>query len=232
MRLRKARAVIRRNDVGVAAAADRLIEKVVVHRALVAEAAVAHLIAEAIDFVAADGLRRVSEVDQQAQADVVAHRGALRRCAGCRQPPRQRGWRGAAAVARAGVRRSAVGPVSRRPRGPPRGPPPGHAQRRAAHDAAPAIGPRRAPDKGCRGCRRWRAGRARRSRWPGYGSPCSRRAFRTRRGADHPNRVLRAWPSGCVNSKVLPMNGVAIVEILSGPMPAHGDHGKWGDALQ
>ena len=49
------------------------------HRAVVAEAAVADLVAEAPDLFARDRRRGVDEVDQQAQADIVAHRRALRR---------------------------------------------------------------------------------------------------------------------------------------------------------
>ena len=75
--LRPPRAVVRRDDVGVAAATGRLGEKVVVHRALVAEAAVAHLVAKALHLVARHAGRHVGKVDQQAQADIVADRRAL-----------------------------------------------------------------------------------------------------------------------------------------------------------
>ena len=72
VRLGMQRPVIGRDDVGVAAPADRILRIIIEHRAVVAEAVVARLITEALHLVARDRRRRIAEVDQQAQPDEIA----------------------------------------------------------------------------------------------------------------------------------------------------------------
>src|SRR4030095_9699194 len=88
IRLRMLRAVIGKDDVGVVAAADRILQEEVRHRAVIAKPAVPRLIAEMLDLFARDRRRGVAEVDQHTQTDEGPDRLSLRRCehrAACRR---------------------------------------------------------------------------------------------------------------------------------------------------